>query len=114
MIAERAVKANRKVVNQRLLIALNGTETANMIPDPHNIVATGSFGGLSSPKQSSNNINQWSFYQIFRMSSRPAHMKSPTFDEFLGTVLDSQFVGQSFLPRRIEGSTTLICVYLYT
>ena len=31
MIAERAVKANRKVVNQRLLITLNlnGTETAN-------------------------------------------------------------------------------------
>ena len=29
VIAERAVKANRKVVNQRLLIALNGTETAN-------------------------------------------------------------------------------------
>jgi len=29
MIAEPAVKANRKVVNQRLLIALNGTETVN-------------------------------------------------------------------------------------
>jgi len=31
MIAEQAVKANHKVVNQKLLIALNlsGTETAN-------------------------------------------------------------------------------------
>jgi len=29
MISERAVKANGKVVQQRLFIALNGTETAN-------------------------------------------------------------------------------------
>jgi len=29
MIVERAVKANCKFVNQRLLISLDGTETAN-------------------------------------------------------------------------------------
>ena len=34
MIAERTVKANRKVVNQRLLIALNRTETANYDSSP--------------------------------------------------------------------------------
>ena len=46
---------------QRLSIARNGTETAITIPDPHSLVDTGRFGGLSPPKQSSNNINQWSF-----------------------------------------------------
>jgi len=73
-----------------------------MILDPHSIVATGRFVEFSSPKQSSNNINQWSFYQILRLSSRSAHTKSPAIDDFLATVLDPQFVGLSFLPRRIE------------
>ena len=85
-----------------------------MIPVPHSLVATGSFSGHIPPKQSSNKINQWSFYQTFRMSSRPAHTKSPAIDDFLGTVLDPQFVGLSFLPRKTEDSTTVIWVYLYT
>jgi len=47
------------------------------------------------------------------MSSRPAHTKSHAIDDFLATALDPQFVGLSFLPRRIEDSITVIWVYLY-
>jgi len=43
MIAEGAVKANRKAVNQRLLTALKGTETANYDSRP------AQSGGLSPP-----------------------------------------------------------------
>jgi len=82
-----------------------------MIPDPHSLHVTGSFGRIRPPpKQSSNQINKWSFYQIFRISSYPAQTTSPPTDDFLSTVRDQQFV--SFLPRRIEDSATVLWVHL--
>jgi len=47
MIAESAVKVNRKVVNERLVIAL--IVTASYDGRPYSLVATGSFGGGLSP-----------------------------------------------------------------
>jgi len=88
MIAERAFKANSKVVNQRLLIALSGTETAIYDSRPAQSRRHGNFRGLPPTKQSSNNVNQWSFYQILRMSSCPSHTKNPAIDDFLSAVPD--------------------------
>ena len=89
MIAERTLKANSKVVNQRLLIALSGTETAIYDSRPARSRRHGKFCGLPPPpKHSSNNINQWSFYQILRMSSCSSHTKSPAIDDFLSAVPD--------------------------
>jgi len=108
MIVERAVKANRKVVNQGLLISLDGRKLPIMISDPHNLVATGSFGGLSLQT----NLQQ---YQLVEFLSNFQNVRPPQkapIDDFLSTVLDSQFV--RFLPRRIEDSATVIWVHLYT
>jgi len=109
-VAERAVKVNCKVVNERLLIALNGTGTSNYDSRPTQYRRYGKLWWAYPPKkQNSNNINQWSFYQIFRMLGYPAQTKNPLFDDFLSTDLDTQFI--SFLPRRIEDSATATWVY---
>ena len=108
MIAEPAVKANRRVVNQRVLIVVQAQELP-MIPDPQSPRHGKHWLDYPPPKQSSNYLNQWNFYKIFRMSSYPAQTRCPSNDDFLSTVLDPQFV--NFLPRRIEDSAIVIWVY---
>jgi len=71
--------------------------------------------GLAPPQTKLQQYQSVEFLSNFQNVKPPCtHMKSPSLDDFLAAVLGPQFVGLSFLPRRIEDSATVIWVYLYT
>ena len=84
-----------------------------MIPKPHSLVATGSFGGLSPP----NKVRTIPISGVFiKFSERQAalHTQKLPYWWLSGDGSGPHFVGLSFLPRRREDSETVIWVYLCT
>ena len=80
-----------------------------MIPDPHSVLATISFDGLSLPTHTK--LQQYrsvTFLSNFQ-NVKPPCTKPPHIHSFPPTDLDPHLVG--FLPRRIEESATATWVY---
>jgi len=100
-----------------------------IISDPHNLVATGGFDGLSPPQTKLHQYQSVEFLLNFQNVKPPCTHERPRYWWLSGdgsgpavcrpgasffTTTSLNFTSTSFLPRTVEDSATAIWIYLYT